>query len=525
MKPYIQPFERSLALSELAQLTGYMPTPAHPIIQVPSVYEVETEIPPPSLLQRLVYWESITTDRRLFTEQVKREATMTVAHNGIDIGEFSTVLPLTDVVSAPRRRCLRYGPHGLHEYRGKFFPQLVRSLLNIAKLDTGCTVLDPMCGSGTTLVETAVTGMHALGIDMNPLSVFMSSTKTGLLSLDPDSLVLEFNILQDKLCGKSWWNVARHRNCVSQFPEGDREYLARWFAPKVLVELLSIKRVVDSIQLKPVRDLFLLALSNIVRPLSWQKNDDLRVRRELWDIQTIDVREFFIRETHRSLRLATSFLHQIHNQKMGSIEIYHGDAGNPPAKMNQYTGSVDAIITSPPYATALPYLDTDRLSLIFLGLLSRQYHRAYDSRMIGNREITKAQKNAYWERYERDRNDLPISVSVLIDKIHRRNSEDSVGFRRKNLATLLSKYFFDMKRVFQQVDALLRPGALAFLVVGDNHTIAGGEKVRIATADLLADLAEMVGLVPEEKLTMEMLTSRDILLLYDFFIEEARVTM
>jgi len=511
MKPYIQPFEKSLALEELAQLTGHEITLAATDKRaLQSIYAVETDVPPSSLLQRLVYWESITADKRLFTEQVKREATMAIAQNGVDIAEFGAVLPITDSVSVPRRRCLRYGPHGLHEYRGKFFPQLVRALLNIAKLETGSTVVDPMCGSGTTLVETAVTGMHAVGVDMNPLSVFMTSTKTGVLSLKPDSLVAEFNLVQDKLRGKTWWSSKRLQSYLSQMQEGDREYLGRWFAPEVLLELLAIKWIVDAIQNKPVRELFLLSLSNIVRPLSWQKNDDLRVRKELWDTQAVDVRDRFIRETHRAIRLTTSFLHQVSNQKKGDIEIYHGDAANPPMEMNRHIGKVDAIITSPPYATALPYLDTDRLSLIILGLLSRQYHRAYDTRMIGNREITKAQKRAYWESYEKNKNSLPQSVSGLIDKIHRLNSDGSAGFRRKNLPSLLSKYFFDMKSVFHQVEMLLRPGARAFFVVGDNHTVAGGKKVKIATADLLVDLAETVGLVTEEKLQMEMLTSRDI---------------
>ena len=55
--------------------------------------------------------------------------------------------------SLPRRRILRFGPHDFHEYRGKFFPQLVRSLCNVHALTEGSVVLDPMCGSGTTLAE------------------------------------------------------------------------------------------------------------------------------------------------------------------------------------------------------------------------------------------------------------------------------------------------------------------------------------------------------------------------------------
>ncbi len=57
---------------------------------------------------------------------------------------------------------------------------------------------------------------------------------------------------------------------------------------------------------------------------------------------------------------------------------------------------------------------------------------------------------------------------------------------------------------------VLKPAASAFVVVGNNHTIAGGEKVEIITVNLLADLAKTVGFQLVEEIPMEMLVSRDI---------------
>ncbi len=61
----------------------------------------------------------------------------------------------------PNKRCLRYATHGLHEYRGKFFPQLVRALMNIVKLPKSGVVLDP--SSGMTLVEARLSGRTTYG--------------------------------------------------------------------------------------------------------------------------------------------------------------------------------------------------------------------------------------------------------------------------------------------------------------------------------------------------------------------------
>jgi hypothetical protein len=98
----------------------------------------------------------------------------------------------------------------------------------------------------------------------------------------------------------------------------------------------------------------------------------------------------------------------------------------------------------------------------------------------------------------------------LIEKIERLNSTHDVGFRRRNLSALLAKYFFDMRLVLSGVAQVLKPGAPAYFVVGDNHTIAGGQRIDIETARLLVDIAEKVGLKSEQHIPMEMLVARGI---------------
>ena len=72
-----------------------------------------------------------------------------------------------------KRQNTRYSVHGLHEYKGKFNPQVVRSLFNIYNVKAGDNILDPFCGSGTTLVESAHDNISANGTDINPLAVFI----------------------------------------------------------------------------------------------------------------------------------------------------------------------------------------------------------------------------------------------------------------------------------------------------------------------------------------------------------------
>jgi site-specific DNA-methyltransferase (cytosine-N4-specific) len=145
-----------------------------------------------------------------------------------------------------------------------------------------------------------------------------------------------------------------------------------------------------------------------------------------------------------------------------------------------------------------------------LGLLPRREHRKREQQMLGNRETTEFQRKRSLAYFEATRTCLPNAVVSLIDRIHRLNSNGDVGFRRRNLSALLARYFIEMRQVLQGCQAALRPGGTAFFVVGNNSTIAGGERVNIATAALLAEIADSVGFRVEQSISMEMLTSRDI---------------
>ena len=174
---------------------------------------------------------------------------------------------------------------------------------------------------------------------------------------------------------------------------------------------------------------------------------------------------------------------------MGRHAVREADARQVAEALPSLAGKIDAVITSPPYATALPYLDTDRLSLVYLGLLPREHHRTRDTTMIGNREVTTGARTEYWGFFAANKSLLPRSVRGVIQRIDRLNAGGEAGFRRRNLPALLSKYFFDMREVMRQTFSLLRPGGTLFLVIGNNRTTAGGRPVEIRTADYLGEIA------------------------------------
>lgn len=509
MKAYIQPFERVLAVQEM-RVAAEASLDALKQLHRENEFEVLSQIPVVELASRLAYWEMIVDGaREHLTTQAVREATVNVVRNGIDLTELRETLPFSSNPPLPNRRCLRYGPHGIHEYRGKFFPQLVRSLINIAGVGPGDLVVDTMSGSGTTLVEAALMGCRGLGLDMNPLSVFLGNTKCQLLSADAVTLQEEYSRVRESLLGPDPRRSHR-RKYFQSLSESDRNYLNAWFSEDVLDSLDDIAVTINGVKDKPSRNLMWISLSNVLRNVSWQKADDLRVRKEVRLDVDIDPKREFLEELGRSVRAVLALLLQSGPVPHDLAKVSQGDARFPLANFPSLRGAVDVVVTSPPYATALPYLDTDRLSLCYLGLLSRSEHRAHEYCMIGNREVSERLRRSYWERFEREGHCLPHSVRVLIHHIRDKNAGSSAGFRRLNLPSLLAKYFLDMRDALDGIHALLKPNAIAFVVVGNNHTIAGGERVEIYTASLLRDIAQTIGFEAAEPLPMEMLASRDI---------------
>lgn len=508
LKEYIQPFERQLALQELRALVGGPVVPIDGNDATASAFRVAQVSDGDALRGALTYWRSVGDDADGLTAQLRGEATSGIARNGARLGELPKTVRTLVPSKLPNKRCLRYASHGLHEYRGKFFPQLVRALMNIARLEDDAVVLDPMCGSGTTLVETRLSGRTGYGLDMNPLSVFISDVKCRTLTLKPATLIGAYcDLRKDLEATTRLKGIPGH---TASLTDDDRAYLDRWFTSRTLDELDRIEAAIRRLPTEDIRNFHRVCLSNILRSVSLQKNDDLRVRREETKLAAGETTARFLKEALQSTKTVAAFLAERGRSRTGSHVVREADARQAANVLAKLAGKVDAVITSPPYATALPYLDTDRLSLIYLGLLPRKAHRMLDTRMIGNREVTTGCRAGYWAFYEANRSVLPRSTRAMIERIDRLNKAGSVGFRRLNLSALLAKYFFDMREVMQQTLSLLRPGSTMFLIAGNNRTTAGGEPVEIRTADHLEKIAKDLGFEMADKLRMDMLASRDI---------------
>lgn len=400
------------------------------------------------------------------------------------------------------RQATRYGLHGIHEYKGKFNPQVVRSLCNVVD-PTAEVLVDPFCGSGTSLVEALRLGMSAVGIDQSPMACFIAEAKLRAMScLSKADLADELLDLAGRCAveldrGQMSGDMADLRPLLGADAVS---YLERWFTPEALSALANALALLDGVRGSDAGYLALVALSSILRQISLQLPEDLRVRRRP--------------EPFTAPALAPRFLDAIDGMRRGLIEmedwpqcdggwnVRHSSAEAVPGYQSLPRGR-RLIVTSPPYATALPYIDTDRLSVVALGLADSGSLLELERGLIGSREWTRAEQ-VRWDAF-RSSNELalPTEVVAICERIDRLNDDGRAGFRRKAVPSLLYRYFARMGAAIDRWAQILTAGEAAVLIVGHNHTTAGGEKVSIPTPRLLARIAETRGFGVDEILKLE----------------------
>ena len=396
------------------------------------------------------------------------------------------------------RQSTRFLVHDLHEYKGKFNPQMARSLINVFGGNAG-TIIDPYCGSGTTVIEALRLGRSAIGMDMNPLAVWMSDIKARVtVHSSPKDLLDAFFKVSNRARTIILSNAPKASK--SELDDASMVYLSRWFPESILRKLLH---VLDELQNNSLEaDLVRLAVSSVARDLSWQNPDDLRVRRrrEGWvmpaPVDLIEpafkrIENVLLEHVELNTRIASKFVVVKADATVSkSLKPFVGRGGR-------------AIVTSPPYATALPYIDTDRLSIVLLGLAPSKELQNLDSSLTGSREWSRQEEITWSDRLANNDDQLPESVVKVAAAVSKRNRLEGAGFRRKAVPPLLYRYFAEMTQAISSWQKILRPNEIAVLVVGKNRTGGVRNPIVIDTPTLLAECASECGFDIDEQIPFQ----------------------
>jgi DNA modification methylase len=378
-------------------------------------------------------------------DDIFREVPCFPPFDTIDNGELFS-LSLSNKVSALT--------HGLHRFPAKYIPRIPAWVMDefAGKNDV---ILDPFCGSGTTLVEALLRSKQAIGIDCDPLACMITRAKTS--SLNPARM-------QRLGCNLQTFRRDAAHPLVPPMP--DLANFNHWFSEKAWGDLQSLLTAITQLDCSSCeREFFLCIFSSVLR---WVSNADDQTQKTYVSgtlkKQPPDALPLFWKAFEKALagvqELARLRLPSAH------ANVIQGDA----ADIRLPHRSVDLIVTSPPYLDSVDYMYNFMLEYFWLGPLLGVPDRRIFNQM--RRGVTGA-KNPL----SKTPPELPHCLDDLICE------RDIIPHR----IAATRAYCDNMARHFHSAAKALKLGGYYFLVIGNSKTQKGALPIHDSLIRLAAD--------------------------------------
>jgi len=369
--------------------------------------------------------------------------------------------------------------HGFHKYPAKFIPQIPKWA--IAKYLDGekeKNIIDPFCGSGTTLVEGVLSGYNVIGVDVDPLSVMISKVKTTRVD-------------ETELKKISSWLFEEIINRKKGTFKPDCKTIEHWFTKDAIKKLSKIRTSInlipekfgDSKKIKDIQDLLLICFSSIIRRASNADNESQKTYVSHTKIkEPEEVNSLFISQLELFVDRAIKFSETTNSRVKNKI-IHSSSAESLHRKLNGL--QIDLAVTSPPYIKAIDYIYNQMVELFWIGDLFQMQTQTKQNnkknQYIGNKQIQKAEFKNY----------IPINTIFSIEGLDVKlqqvyDTDKKNGHKHSYVAY---KYFVEMEKHFAEMSKCLTKKTHYVMVVGNSNV----SDIFFETVEFLIAIAERNG--------------------------------
>jgi len=435
-----------------------------------------------------------TLFRHLFTNQYRIPASSTMAV-GKRLIDYFTI----------REEPSLYLNHYMHPYKGKFHPKMVRSLINYVYPYSTGIILDNFVGSGTTLVEAGYMELESLGIEVNPLSTLMCNVKTNSVKIPPEQLKAfiekHLAILKKKFQELSLFRQGQQTLIFDKNSKGDKkkEVLlnrsitieAKQKKEKLrgplkedlskIEQIIVARTIVNEVKNDDIRDFLMLSLSGTISDV------DRRTRKEFLEAYTERLYDLYKRiylfwklNEFLKIELKSSITYTADTRDMKEIKF----------------NSIDAIVNSPPYSTALDYIRNDEPQLILLDLVPSL--EDLERNMMGN------------PRVNFDRKELLAQIKTKENLVFKNSSEGKryvnilINNNRVDAGLRVFKFFLDMYLSLKEMFRVQKKGTKCAIVIGNNHFKVNDHYQEIANDIVIEELGLSIGYVKDKVVYREL---------------------
>ena len=378
--------------------------------------------------------------------------------------------------------------HDWYRFVLSYPPHLVREYLEEFRVKENNLVLDPFCGTGTTVVEAKIRGFESVGLEANRFAHFAGSVKSDW-KVDPKALREQAAIIKESVLSK----LARHG--ISDQPkehlyvpkklrtlndDQTRILLKDSISPLPLHKALVLRDEINTFRNTTLGKYFNIALAkSLVFHIS-----NLRFGPEV-GIGKIKEDSVVVEAWFREISKIADDIESVNTAEFPSAKVVLSDSRSP---FNFLDGrKFTAVITSPPYPNEKDYTRTTRLESVILGFVSNRQDLREMKKTLLRSNTRGVYKNDEDDKYV---NNIP-EIQQIAKKIEERRVElgKTSGFERM-YARVTKLYFGGMATHLEQLKESLAPGAQLAYVVGDQASYL---RVMIRTGNILAKVAESVG--------------------------------
>jgi DNA modification methylase len=349
--------------------------------------------------------------------------------------------------------------HGFFKYPCKFIPHVPRWAIRRYLGNNKDGLLDPFCGSGTSLVEGVIHKKTSYGIDIDPFGRLLAEVKTTpFTTKEIAELPKIIETIRNRL-GRQDGPLF-----IPNIPN-----IEKWFTKKAINDLARLKAHIDHAteENKKSRKFFYIVLASIIRKVS---NADAQSPKPYVSTRFkrdgMNAVETFFGQYEKFIERIREFSSL---DSLGKAHIVGNDARNIDRLIK---GKVKLAVTSPPYINAFDYVRSLKLENLWLGLSEYDDLVELRPKYVGTENISIDSKEIPQSEH--------LNLQKILKAIHKADNKR---------AWVVQKFFQDMATNISQVYETLQKDGCYTIVIGESR-IRG---VRIPTHKILSDIAIQKG--------------------------------